>query len=61
MFAASVKAALAANTFVFDGADLMPPAVGQGTLLERHGRLVTRAHSTQDVADTVEASWPESR
>ena len=57
-FAEAVESALAANTFVFDGGDLMPPAVGQGTLwtgMVDHSRGVP----AQDVADAIEASWPE--
>jgi alpha-glucoside transport system substrate-binding protein len=57
-FAGSVVTALAANTFVFDGGDLMPPAVGQGTLWTG---MVDWSKGTpaQEVADTIEASWPE--
>ena len=56
-FAASVTEALAANTFVFDGGDLMPASVGQGTFWEGMVNF-TRGTSAQDVADAVEASWP---
>ncbi len=58
VFAEAITEALATNTFVFDGGDLMPPAVGQGTLwtgMVDHSRGVP----AQEVADTIEASWPE--
>ena len=58
-FAEGVTAALAANTFVFDASDLMPPEVGQNTFWQA---MIDHAGGT-DVAtilDTVEASWPAS-
>lgn len=56
-FAEAVTAALAANTFVFDASDLMPPEVGQRTFWD--GMVDwTRGTPVQDVLDTVEASWP---
>jgi alpha-glucoside transport system substrate-binding protein len=57
--AAAVAAALGANGFVFDGSDLMPPAVGQGTFWT--GMIDwTRGTPAADVLNTVEASWPSS-
>ena len=56
-FAASVTEALAANTFVFDGGDLMPTSVGSGTFWEGMVNF-TRGTSAQEVADAIEASWP---
>lgn len=56
-FAESVTSALAANTFVFDASDLMPPAVGQGTFWQAMVDW-SRGASSQEVADTVEGSWP---
>jgi len=58
IWAEAVTEALATNTFVFDGGDLMPAAVGQGTLwtgMVDHSRGVP----AQEVADAIEASWPE--
>ena len=56
-FATAVTDALAANTFVFDASDLMPAAVGQGTFWTAMVDW-SRGASSQEVADTVEASWP---
>ncbi|MFZ0492867.1 MAG: ABC transporter substrate-binding protein [Acidimicrobiia bacterium] len=56
-FAKSVTEALAANTFVFDASDLMPPAVGQGTFWTAMVDW-SQGAPTQEVIDTVEASWP---
>jgi len=56
-FAASITAALASNSFVFDASDLMPPAVGQGSFWT--GMIDwSRGTSAQEVVDAVEASWP---
>ncbi|MDJ0923081.1 MAG: extracellular solute-binding protein [Acidimicrobiia bacterium] len=56
-FAGAVTSALAANSFVFDASDLMPPEVGQGSFWE--GMINwSQGTSAQEVADTVEASWP---
>ncbi|MGZ8756031.1 MAG: alpha-glucoside ABC transporter substrate-binding protein, partial [Acidimicrobiia bacterium] len=56
-FAAAITAALAANTFVFDGSDLMPPEVGQETFWT--GIIDwSQGTSSQDVTDAIEASWP---
>ncbi|HUG32390.1 MAG TPA: ABC transporter substrate-binding protein [Acidimicrobiia bacterium] len=56
-FAEAVSEALAANTFVFDASDLMPPEVGQGTFWT--GMIDwAQGTPTQDVVDNVEASWP---
>jgi alpha-glucoside transport system substrate-binding protein len=55
--AEAVAAALGANGFVFDGSDLMPSAVGQGSFWT--GMVDwTRGTSTADVQADVEASWP---
>jgi alpha-glucoside transport system substrate-binding protein len=56
-FATAVKDALASNTFVFDGGDLMNPAVGQGTFWTG---LVdwSKGKPTQEVVDSIEATWP---
>ena len=57
--AEGIAAALGANTFVFDGSDLMPPAVGQGSFWT--GMIDwTRGTSTQEVVDSIEATWPSS-
>ena len=55
--AEAVAAALGANGFVFDGSDLMPPEVGQGSFWT--GMVDwTRGTATQGVVDAVETSWP---
>ncbi len=56
-FAKSVTEALGANTFVFDASDLMPAAVGQGSFWEAMVDW-SRGTPAQEVADTVESSWP---
>jgi alpha-glucoside transport system substrate-binding protein len=57
--AAAVAAALGANGFVFDGSDLMPPAVGQGSFWT--GMIDwTRGTPTDEVLDSIENSWPSS-
>ena len=47
-----------ATTFRFDGSDLMPGAVGAGTfwtgMVDYSG-----GKSAQEVADTIQASWPK--
>lgn len=54
---AAVAAAVKANGFVFDGSDLMPPEVGQGSFWT--GMVDwTRGTPTQEVVDDIEASWP---
>jgi alpha-glucoside transport system substrate-binding protein len=56
-FAEAVTAGLAANTFVFDASDLMPPAIGQDAFW--NGIIEwSRGASTQEVVDAVEAAWP---
>jgi alpha-glucoside transport system substrate-binding protein len=57
--ATAITEALAANTFVFDASDLMPPAVGQGSFWEAMVNW-TRGDSSEDVTGAVEASWPSS-
>lgn len=55
--AEAVAAALGDNAFVFDGSDLMPSAVGQGSFWT--GMVDwTRGTPTQEVVDAVESSWP---
>ena len=57
--AGAVAAAVAANGMVFDGSDLMPPAVGQGSFWT--GMIDwTRGTPTAEVLDAVEAAWPMS-
>jgi alpha-glucoside transport system substrate-binding protein len=56
-FAAAVIEALDAQTFVFDASDLMPSEVGQGTFWTAMVDW-SQGASSQDVTDTVEASWP---
>ncbi len=59
VFAEAITTALAENTFVFDASDLMPPEVGQRTFWD--GVMdFTGGAASQEVADTVEASWPTS-
>jgi alpha-glucoside transport system substrate-binding protein len=58
IFAAAVADALAANTFVFDGGDLMPPAVGQGTFWTGMVEFA-QGVPAQEVADEIENTWPE--
>jgi alpha-glucoside transport system substrate-binding protein len=59
VFAEAITEALAANTFVFDASDLMPPEVGQRTFWDGVIEWAGGADS-QTVADTIEASWPAS-
>ena len=55
--AEAVAAALGNNSFVFDGSDLMPSAVGQGSFWT--GMVDwSRGTPAQEVADAIEASWP---
>jgi alpha-glucoside transport system substrate-binding protein len=55
--AAAVAAALAGDAFVFDGSDLMPPEVGQGSFWT--GMIDwTRGTSTVDTLEMIETSWP---
>jgi alpha-glucoside transport system substrate-binding protein len=49
---------LNSTTFRFDGSDLMPGAVGAGTFWTGMVDYVG-GKSAQDVADTIEASWPK--
>ncbi|HEX6301069.1 MAG TPA: ABC transporter substrate-binding protein [Acidimicrobiia bacterium] len=57
VFAEAVTTALGEGTFVFDASDLMPPQVGQDSFWQA---MIDHAGGTpaQDLADTVEASWP---
>jgi alpha-glucoside transport system substrate-binding protein len=55
--AEAVAAALAGDGFVFDGSDLMPPEVGQGSFWT--GMIDwTRGTSTADTLEMIETSWP---
>jgi len=55
--ATAVAAALGANGFVFDGSDLMPPEVGQGTFWT--GMIDwSRGTPVADILTAVEESWP---
>lgn len=56
-FAATITEALGQNTFVFDASDLMDPAVGQGSFWTAMVDW-SKGASSQEVADTVEGSWP---
>jgi alpha-glucoside transport system substrate-binding protein len=56
-WAETVTEALASNTFAFDGSDLMPPAVGQGSFWTAMVDWA-RGASTEEVTAEVEASWP---
>ncbi len=56
-FAETITGALASNTFVFDGSDLMDPAVGQGTFWTAMVDW-TRGASAEEVTGDVEGSWP---
>jgi len=57
--AGAVAAALGGDGFVFDGSDLMPPEVGQGSFWT--GMVDwTRGTPTTEILDTVESSWPSS-
>ena len=49
---------LNSTTFRFDGSDLMPPAVGQGTFWTGMVDYVG-GKSAEEVAQTVEDSWPK--
>jgi alpha-glucoside transport system substrate-binding protein len=49
---------LNSTTFRFDGSDLMPGAVGAGTFWTGMVDFVG-GKSAQEVADTVESSWPK--
>lgn len=56
-FAEAITTALAADAFVFDASDLMPPAVGQGSFWT--GMVDwSRGQPTQDTVDFIESSWP---
>jgi alpha-glucoside transport system substrate-binding protein len=57
VFAEAITAALAANTFVFDASDLMPPEVGQASFWTGMVDFSTGTPA-QDIVDAVEASWP---
>ncbi|GMQ98846.1 MAG: ABC transporter substrate-binding protein [Acidimicrobiia bacterium] len=57
--ASAVAAALAGDGFVFDGSDLMPPAVGQGSFWT--GMVDwTRGTPTAEILTTIQDSWPSS-
>ena len=46
-----------AEIFRFDGADLMPGAVGSGTFWTEATAWIVGG-STEDMLDNIEASWP---
>ncbi|EYR63165.1 sugar ABC transporter substrate-binding protein [Actinotalea ferrariae CF5-4] len=46
------------RTFRFDGSDLMPGAVGAGSFWSEMTAWLATDKPTQDVLDTIEASWP---
>jgi alpha-glucoside transport system substrate-binding protein len=56
-FAETITEALAANSFVFDASDLMPPEVGQQSFWQG---MIDHASgmSSQEITDAIEASWP---
>jgi alpha-glucoside transport system substrate-binding protein len=55
----SVKEALSAAAFRFDGSDAMPAAVGQGTFWTGMVQYIQNGPDNLDeVLDTIEASWP---
>jgi alpha-glucoside transport system substrate-binding protein len=56
-FAEAITDALAADAFVFDASDLMPPEVGQRTFWDGVVDWARGADS-QTVADQIEATWP---
>ncbi len=47
-----------ADVFRFDGSDLMPKEVGSGTFWTGMVEWMS-GKSSQEVADEIEASWPE--
>ncbi len=47
-------------TVVFDGSDMMPGAVGAGSLWKQLTAWIATNQSTQTTLDNVEASWPAS-
>lgn len=47
-------------TLVFDGSDMMPGAVGSGSLWKQLTAWIATDQSTQATLDNVEASWPAS-
>jgi alpha-glucoside transport system substrate-binding protein len=49
---------LNSTTFRFDGSDLMPPAVGQGSFWTGMVDYVG-GKSAEEVAATIDASWPK--
>ena len=48
------------STFVFDASDLMPAAVGAGTMWTEFTNWFAGTKTTQQVADSIEASWPKA-
>ena len=49
---------LASDITRFDGGDLMPAEVGQGTFWTEMTNWIGTGKDTQDVLDAIEASWP---
>ncbi|MGV8845453.1 ABC transporter substrate-binding protein [Tessaracoccus sp.] len=48
------------TVFRFDGSDLMPGAVGSGSFWKGMTDWIALDKSSQDVLDSIEASWPKS-
>ena len=48
------------GTFRFDASDLMPAAVGAGSVLDGDDRLVREDKPTADVLKAIDAAWPAS-
>lgn len=53
-----VQAAVAVDQFRFDGSDLMPPVVGQGTFWAGIVDLVAGTKTIPQVLADIDASWP---
>lgn len=47
------------TVFKFDASDLMPSAVGAGTFWTGMVNWISQGESSQEVADSIEASWPK--
>lgn len=48
------------STFAFDASDLMPAAVGAGTMWSEFTNWFGQGKSVKSVADAIEASWPKA-
>ena len=51
---------VSSDVFRFDGSDMMPSAVGAGTFWSDMVEWVVGNMTTQEAADSIEASWPKS-